>query len=67
MLDDQLKVAYGNNTSFAEYYMTFWLALQSCFRKLSIQQKVDRFLCLFQVPRIKSNLFGKVVSLELFA
>ena len=33
--DDMLKVAYGNNTSFAEYQLTFWLALPSWFRKLS--------------------------------
>ena len=35
LLDDKLKVAYKNNTFFAEYQMTFWLALSSCFRKLS--------------------------------
>ena len=35
LLDDSLKVAYGNNASFAEYQTTFWLALPSWFRKLS--------------------------------
>ena len=36
LLDDILKVAYGNKTCFAEFQMTFWLALPSWFRKLSI-------------------------------
>ena len=36
LLDDILKVAYGNKTSFAEFQMTFWLALPSWFRKVSI-------------------------------
>ena len=36
LLDDLLKVAYGNNASIAEYQTTFWLALPSWFRKLSI-------------------------------
>ena len=39
LLDDLLKVAYGNNTSFAEYQMTFWLALPSWIRKLSNTMK----------------------------
>ena len=36
LLDDILKVAYGNQTCFAEFQMTFWLVLPSWFRKLSI-------------------------------
>ena len=36
-----LKVAQGNNTCFAEFQITFWLALPSWFRKLS---------CFFRLP-----------------
>ena len=36
LLDDISKVAYGNKTFFEEFQKTFWLALPSWFRKLSI-------------------------------
>ena len=35
ILDDISNVAYGNNASFAEFQMKFWLVLPSWFRKLS--------------------------------
>ena len=35
LLDDISKVEYGNNTSFTEYQMTFWLAFPTWFRNLS--------------------------------
>ena len=38
LLGDILTVAYGKNTSFAEYQMTFWLALPSWFCKFSIMR-----------------------------
>ena len=38
LLDDILKVAYGNMTCFAEFQMKFWLVLLSWFRKLSFMQ-----------------------------
>ena len=35
LLNDILKIAYGNKTYFAKYQVTFWLALPSWLRKLS--------------------------------
>ena len=50
------------------YIATFNIKTADIWRLLSlIQQKVYRFPCLFQIPLIKGNPFGKVVSLELFA
>ena len=41
LLYDILEVAYGNNTCFAEYQMTSWLALPSWFREVSTD--LERF------------------------
>ena len=54
-----LKVAYGNKTCFAEFQMTFWLALPSWFRKLSFKdtKKCISFMC---NPKIMENLLNLV-------
>ena len=53
LLDGLLKVAYGNNASFAENQTTFWVALPSWFRKhstvlLRVRQTTR---CTFDRPR----------------